>query len=150
MLFFEVIFLLFINSPLYREAQMMTVSYKWWYWIRHACACTKLILSSPNSLQPHGLQPTRLLCPWDFLFLLSWQEEVVRPFSRGSSRRRDRTRLLCLLYWQTGSLPLAPPGKPVELGLIANSCQKCHLSQFWNFWFCEILSSFVYLSKGFL
>ena len=20
----------------------------------------------PNSLQPHGLQPTRLLCPWDF------------------------------------------------------------------------------------
>ena len=21
----------------------------------------------PNSLQPHGLQPTRLLCPWDFI-----------------------------------------------------------------------------------
>ena len=21
----------------------------------------------PNSLQPHGLQPARLLCPWDFL-----------------------------------------------------------------------------------
>ena len=21
----------------------------------------------PDSLQPHGLQPTRLLCPWDFL-----------------------------------------------------------------------------------
>ena len=21
----------------------------------------------PNSLRPHGLQPTRLLCPWDFL-----------------------------------------------------------------------------------
>ena len=20
----------------------------------------------PNSLRPHGLQPTRLLCPWDF------------------------------------------------------------------------------------
>ena len=20
----------------------------------------------PNSLQPHGLQPTRILCPWDF------------------------------------------------------------------------------------
>ena len=21
----------------------------------------------PDPLQPHGLQPTRLLCPWDFL-----------------------------------------------------------------------------------
>ena len=35
----------------------------------------------PDSLRPHGLQPTRLLCPWDFLgkntgvgchFLLQW------------------------------------------------------------------------------
>ena len=24
------------------------------------------------------------------------------------------TRLLCLLHWQAGSLPLAPPGKPKE------------------------------------
>ena len=23
---------------------------------------------APDSLQPYGLQPTRLLCPWDFLF----------------------------------------------------------------------------------
>ena len=23
-------------------------------------------------------------------------------------------RLLCLLHWQAGSLPLAPPGKPYE------------------------------------
>ena len=29
-----------------------------WIWVSH------LVL--PNSLQPHGLQPTRLLCPWDF------------------------------------------------------------------------------------
>ena len=24
-------------------------------------------------------------------------------------------RLLCLLHWQAGSLPLAPPGKPMKL-----------------------------------
>ena len=24
--------------------------------------------------------------------------------------------LLCLLHWQIGSLPLAPPGKTIELG----------------------------------
>ena len=33
--------------------------------------------------------------------------------SRGSSQPRDRKPcLLSLLYWQVGSLPLAPPGKP--------------------------------------
>ena len=29
------------------------------------CVCAHSVLSS--SLQPHRLQPTRLLCPWDFL-----------------------------------------------------------------------------------
>ena len=34
-------------------------------------------------------------------------EWVAIPFSRGSSRRRDRTYIsLCLLHWQVGSLPL--------------------------------------------
>ena len=32
--------------------------------------------------------------------------------SRGSSRPRDWTHISCLLHWQVGSLPLAPPGKP--------------------------------------
>ena len=36
------------------------------------------------------------------------------PFSRGSSQPRDRTPcFLCLLHWRAGSLPPAPPGKPV-------------------------------------
>ena len=40
--------------------------------------------------------------------------------SRGSSRPRHRTqgtnpRLLHLLHWQAGSLPLAPPGKPQSI-----------------------------------
>ena len=33
------------------------------------------------------------------------------PSSRGSSWPRDRTWVLRLLHWQTGSLPLAPSGK---------------------------------------
>ena len=34
------------------------------------------------------------------------------PFSRGSSRPKDRNCMSYIyLYWQTGSLPLAPPGK---------------------------------------
>ena len=32
----------------------------------------------------------------------------------GSPQPRDRTPVsLCLLYWQAGSVPLAPPGKPM-------------------------------------
>ena len=40
-----------------------------------------------DSLQSHGLQPARLLCPWDFLArILEW---VAIPFFRGSSLPRD-------------------------------------------------------------
>ena len=58
-----------------------------------------------NSLLPHGLQPVRLLCPWNFPgkntgggchFLL----QGIFP-TQGSY-----PRLLCLLHWQADSLPL--------------------------------------------
>ena len=48
----------------------------------------------------HGILQARVL------------ELVAISFSRGSSQPRDQTCLLCLLHWQAGSLPLAPPGKP--------------------------------------
>ena len=43
--------------------------------------------------------------------ILEW---VAVPSSRGFFRPRDPThpRLLHLLHWQAGSLPLVPPGKP--------------------------------------
>ena len=37
---------------------------------------------------------------------------VAMPSSRRSSQLRDGTHVSCLLPWQVGSLPLAPPGKP--------------------------------------
>ena len=33
-------------------------------------------------------------------------------FLQESSRARDETCISCLLHWQAGSLPLAPPGRP--------------------------------------
>ena len=42
--------------------------------------------------------------------ILEW---VAMPSSRGSSQPRDQTYVLCLLHWQTGSLPLVPPGKHI-------------------------------------
>jgi len=41
------------------------------------------------------------------------QEWVAMPSSRGSSQPRDGTHLLRFLHWEVGSLPLAPPGKPL-------------------------------------
>ena len=47
--------------------------------------------------------------------LLEW---VAMLCSRGFSWPRDQRHrdmgLLCLLHWQAGSLPIAPPGKPIN------------------------------------
>ena len=71
-------------------------------WI--ALTCVRSVMS--DSLQPHGLQSIRLLCPWDFpdkntgvgchFFL-----QGILP-TQGLNP--------CLLHWQMDSLPLAPPG----------------------------------------
>ena len=59
---------------------------------------------SPPSPSVYGDSPARIL------------ELVAVPSPRESSRPRDQTPcLLCLLHWQAGSLPLAPPGKPYLL-----------------------------------
>ena len=64
-----------------------------------------------DSLQPHGLQPIRLLCSWDFLgkntgagchFLL----QRIFP-TQGSN-----PCLLDFLHWQGNSLPLSHLGSP--------------------------------------
>ena len=72
------------------------------------CHHCLVIKSSPTLWQLHGLQPTRLLCPWDFPgkntgvgyhFLL---QGIF--LTQGSS--------LHLLYWQLDTLPLSHQGRP--------------------------------------
>ena len=69
------------------------------------CSGTK---SCPTLLRPHGLQPTRLLCPWDspgkntgvcchFLFQGIFPTQESNP---------------SLLHWQVDSLPLCHLGSP--------------------------------------
>ena len=70
---------------------------------------------------------SRFSCVW--LFVTLWTEALQAPLSMGFSRQEywsgchallqeifldqgSNPRLLCLLHWQVGSLPLAPPGKP--------------------------------------
>ena len=55
-------------------------------------------------------------------------EQVTIPFSRRSSWPRDWTRVsLSPLHWETGSLPPAPPGKPLF------SSRQLHLWGSWCF-----------------
>ena len=65
-----------------------------------------------NSLQLYGLQPARLLYPWDSpgkntgvgcyaLLQGIFPTQGLNP------------SIFCLLHWQADSLPLAPPGKPL-------------------------------------
>ena len=71
-----------------------------------------------DSMQPHGLQLARLLCPQDSPgknigvgchFLL----QGILP-----TQGFNLWHLLCLLHWHTDSLPLVPPKKPCISALV--------------------------------
>ena len=62
-------------------------------------------------MRPYGQQPTRLLCPQDSLDKNSGVG--FHALLQGIFPTQGlNPRLLCLLCWQAGSLPLAPPHKP--------------------------------------
>ena len=79
-----------------------------------------------NSLQPYELQPSRFLCPWDSPGKNTGMgcHALLRGIflTQGSN-----PHLLHLLHWQTGSLSLAPPGKPLQdhVAATAKSFQSC-------------------------
>ena len=65
-----------------------------------------------SSLHPHGLWPTRLLCPWD-----SPGKNTMgcRALLQGIFPTQGlKSCLFCFLHWQAGSSLLAPPGKRGE------------------------------------
>ena len=64
-----------------------------------------------NSLQPHGLSPCRLLCPWNSPGKNPGVGCHFLPQGIFSTQGSNPS-LLRLLHWQVGSLPLVPPGKP--------------------------------------
>ena len=67
-----------------------------------------------DSMRLYGLYPARLLCLWD---------SPGKNTGVGSHAllqgifptQGSNLRLLHLLHWQAGSLPLVPPGNPLPL-----------------------------------
>jgi len=72
-----------------------------------------------DPLQPHGLQPARLPCPWGFSRQEHWNG-LPRPPPGDLPNPGIKPSLLSLLHWQGDSLPPGPPGKPPTQAL-ANS-----------------------------
>ena len=76
----------------------------------------------PASLRSRGLQPSRLLCPWDF---------PVKVTGVGCSFllqgifliQGQKLGLLCLLHWQGDSSPLHH--SPLNIGLNRNTVVTC-------------------------
>ena len=65
----------------------------------------------PHSWRPHRQEPTRLVCPWDS----PGKNAGVgcQALLRGSLRTQGLSLHLSRpLRWQTGPLPLVPPGRP--------------------------------------
>ena len=66
-----------------------------------------------NSLQPHGLQPTRLLCPWGF-FRQEYRNGLPCPPPEDLPNPGIEPRSPAL---QVDSLPTEPPGNPKIIGV---------------------------------
>ena len=102
----------------------------------------------PNSLRPHGLQPTRLICHEIFpgkntgvgCHLLL---QGIFPI-QGSNLHR--CCLLHLLHWHADSLPLAPHGEPIWHIISSNKSSsslqenKPHCPYLW-YWVCFVTLS---------
>ena len=86
--------------------------------------CQKTTHVMSDSLWPHGLGPTRLLCPWNFpgkntgggyLFLLQGSFPT-----QGSN-----SRLLSILHWKVNFLPLALPWEAQKTRVVVVQSFSC-------------------------
>ena len=78
-----------------------------------ACVHAQPLQSCLALCDPIGVQPTRLLCPWEFCRQAYWSGLPCPP-PGDLSDPRSNVGLLHFLHWQVGSLSQEPPGKPSE------------------------------------
>ena len=89
---------------------------------KYSCCCS--VASRSNALRPHGLQHTRLLCPWDF----PGKNTGVGWHFLLQGILLTQGKNLHLLHWQAGSLPLSHQGsrKPNITRAQSNTTGLCH------------------------
>ena len=72
------------------------------------CQVTSVV---SDSVHPNGLQPTKLLCPWESPGK-NTGVDCHALFQGIFLTQGSNPCLLHILHWQAGALPLTPPGKP--------------------------------------
>ena len=122
-----------------RELQPSIVEEHWWgkgNWHLHGILVNSYVhsqsfQSSLTLLWPHGLQPSRLLCPWD-----SPGKNTAMLSSRGSSQPRNQTHVSCISFIacpKEVSLPTPSPWKITALGSSEHE-QKSHVTMESEHW----------------
>ena len=90
------------------------------------CVCAPHVRAQSvvsNSLLPHGLQPTRLLCPWD----ISGKSTGVGCHFPLQGIFPTQGLNLCLLHWQADPLSLLHrPPHPPPWSQIGKKCLLLH------------------------
>ena len=90
-----------------------------------SCCCVSHSILSDSSL-PQGLQPSRLLCPWDF----PGKNTGVGCyfFLQGIFPTQDQTHVTCVSCTGRGFFTTVPPGKPAPTARLAHSPWEGHWS----------------------
>ena len=116
--------LLFFSQPFVRPSQTTNLPFCFGlenvYLLLFCCVCSVV----SDTLRPHGLEPARLLCPWDFPgkntevgchFLLQgiFPTQRIEPASPAS----PAFQVDSLPLWQRGSLPMLLPCLSSSVGL---------------------------------
>ena len=108
---------------------------KWLLWLNYQGSLEGYVYVCPvmsDSLQPHGLQPARLLCPWNFPGK-NTGAGCHFLFQGIFLTQGSNLCLLHLLQWQADFLPLVPLGKTSVLLRAMHVCMQSHLSRVWLF-----------------
>ena len=82
-----------------------------------------------DSVQPHGLQPAKAPLSMGFSRQKYWTGLVCPSAGDLPDSGIKPTSLTSNLHQQTGSLPLVPPGKPLDLILILTVLCLCCCAQ---------------------
>ena len=100
----------FCQEPNFSHTLIQSREDSWPHWATWPCVCQVALVVS-DSLQCYGLYSVPGSCLWDSPGKNT--EVGCHILLQGIfPTQESNLRLLCLLHWQAGSLPLAPPGKP--------------------------------------
>ena len=108
------------------QKNKQTIMYIYIHTYTHICVCVCVSCSVvSDSLRPHGLQPTRPLCPWGFSRQEYWSGQPCSlPGDLSNPGTEPRSPAL-----QADSLLLELPGKPIYIYIKPGNSTSGYLSK---------------------